>query len=149
MLEVTEHIAIERPVTVVEAQFGDVAHHERSGVHRGVQFVVVDETAEYCVYEQITRLGPAKLRQSFRLERDDPARQVNVIIAGAFRGGSITFDIAPDREADVTLVSATLRAPVRGITAWLAPVLRRALSRSLSKALAEDRRDLESGSYLA
>jgi hypothetical protein len=145
VLEVTQRIVIDQPVARVQAQFGDVAHHASAGVHRGVTFVVVDECPEYCDYEQITRMGPARIRQSFRLERGDPACQVNVLTAGAFAPGSITFEIVPANAA--TAVTATLRAPLRAPAAWFAPILRRVLGRSLAKALAEDRRDLESGEY--
>lgn len=152
MLVITRNVTIDRPVGEVEQQFGDVAHHERTAVHHGVQFAVLDETPEFCVYEQVTKLGPARIRQSFRLERNDPACQVNTITGGAFSGGSITFEITPiEGEGGggerATAVTATLRAPVRGIAAWFAPVLRRALGRSLARALGEDRRDLESGKY--
>jgi hypothetical protein len=147
VFEVTQQITINQPVERVRAQFGDVAHHERTGVHRGVTFTVVAERPDYCEYQQTTRMGFVRIRQSFRLERDDPACQVNVLTAGAFTPGSITFEIEPTAIADTTVVTATLRAPLRGVTARLAPLLRPALARSLAKALREDRRDLESGAY--
>jgi hypothetical protein len=147
VLEVTQHITIDQPLERVRAQFGDVAHHERTGVHRGVTFTVVAERPEYCEYQQTTRVGFVRIRQSFRLERDDPACQVNTLTAGAFAPGSITFEIVPADTADATVVTATLRAPLRRPMAFFAPLLRPALSRSLAKALREDRRDLESGAY--
>lgn len=147
MLVVAERITICQPVDLVRAQFGDVAYHARAGVHRGVSFRVVDDTSEYCDYEQITHVGPTRTRQSFRLERGDLAHQVNTLTAGAFAPGSITFDIVPD--SDATIVTATLRAPLRGLAALFTPILRLMLGRSLARALAEDRRDLESGAYRA
>lgn len=146
MLEVSERIAIDQPVDVVRSHFADVAYHARSGVHRGVSFVVVDDDDEQCTYDQVTRLGPVRLRQSFRLDRRDPAHQVNTLVAGAFAPGSITFDIGP-ADSGATVVTATVRSQARGLTARLAPVLRRPLSRSLARSLAEDRHDLESGAY--
>ena len=148
MFEVTQQITIDQPVERVRAQFGDVAHHERTGVHRGVTFTVVAERPEYCEYQQTTRMGFIRIRQSFRLERDDPACQVNALTAGAFAPGSITFEIVPADTAGATIVTATLRAPLRRPIARFAPLLRRALARSLAKALREDRRDLESGAYV-
>jgi hypothetical protein len=147
MFEVSERIAIAQPVEQVRAQFGDVAYHASAGVHRGVTFSVVADRDDYCDYEQTTRMGPMHIRQSFQLNRTDLARQVNTVVAGAFAPGSITFEIVP--EGDGTSVTATLRAPLRGPVALFSPVLRRALGRSLAKALAEDRRNLESGTYAA
>lgn len=147
VFEVTRTIAIRQPAELVRAQFGDVAHHARTGVHHGVSFTVIDERPEFCDYDQTTRMGPLRIRQSFRLPRDDPARQVNTLTAGAFAPGSITFEITPGIET--TKVTATLRAPLHKPLSWFPSLLRRQLGRSLAKALEEDRRDLESGAYAA
>jgi hypothetical protein len=145
MFEVKRSIAIHQPVERVQAQFGDVAHHARAGVHRGVTFEIVDEGPDYCDYGQTTRMGPMRMRQTFRLVRDDPAAQVNTLTAGTFAPGSITFEITPG--TDATTVTATLRASLGRPLALLAPLLRPAVGRSLAKALREDQRDLESGAY--
>lgn len=146
-LEVSERIAIDQPVDLVRAHFADVAYHARCGVHRGVSFRVVTDDNDQCTYDQVTRLGPVRLRQSFQLDRRDSAHQVNTLVAGAFAPGSITFDIGPSDSGAV--VTATVRSQARGLTARLAPILRRPLSRSLARSLAEDRHDLESGAYPA
>jgi hypothetical protein len=144
MLTVVRSITIERPTAEVRAQFADVAHHERSGVHRGSRFTVLADPGDTCTYDQVT--GP--IRQRFALDRRDPAHLVNTVTDGAFTGGTLTFDI---REAatDTSEVTATLSAPTGGVTGLLAPLLRVVLGRALAKALGEDRRDLESGAYAA
>lgn len=147
MFELSERIRIDRPVEVVGAQFADVAYHERSGHHRGVTFHVLDETEERCEYDQATHVGGMQARQRFELDRSDRSHQVNRITAGMFHGGSITFDIVPDGEGSA--VTATLRTELSFGTRLASPVLRRSLRRSLTKALEEDRFDLESGTYEA
>jgi hypothetical protein len=50
-------------------------------------------------------------------------------------------------EAERTTITATVELPVRGVRALVAPLLRRLILRRLTRALEEDRRDLESGRY--
>lgn len=146
MLTVTRTITVGRPPEVVQSQFADVGYHEQAGVHRGVRFTVLDESAGECVYEQVTGRGPLRLRQRFRLDRRDPAHQVNTVIAGPFRTGTLTFDIGLCTPGS-TSVTATLIAPSTVVTRLAGPFLRRALGRSLASALAEDKVDIESGAY--
>jgi hypothetical protein len=147
VLEVIQRIKIARPVDVVRSQFADVAYHAGMGVHRGVSFLIENESAGECAYEQVTRVGPLRLRQRFLLDRTDPATQVNAVVAGVFAGGALTFSI--DAEGDETVVVATLCGAPNVIQRLLGPLLRRQLARSLARALAEDRLDLESGRYEA
>lgn len=146
MIEVSRSVTIHRAPAEVQAQFGDVAYHERNGHHRGVTFRVLNETPACCDYEQDTRLGPLRIGQRFRLQRGEPSHQVNELLAGPFSPGSITFDIVTEAE-DAAHVTATLRSTRRGLTQIAAPVLRRTLARALAKALAEDKADLEGGAY--
>jgi hypothetical protein len=146
MLEVSRSVTIRRPVREVQAQFGDVAYHQRRGHHRGVVFRVLDDSDDCCEYEQETRVGPLRLRQRFRLRRADRAHQVNELLAGAFAPGSITFDVVADGD-DATKVTATLCSEGKGLSGVAAPLLRRVLARALAQGLEEDRVDLESGGY--
>jgi hypothetical protein len=148
VLTVIRTIRIDRPVAEVCAQFADVAHHERTGVHRGSRFAVLAETGDTCTYDQVTGRGPGRIRQRFELDRRDPAHLVNTVTDGAFQAGTLTFDIRAT-DTDASEVTATLAAPTRGLTGWLAPVLRVLLGRGLAQALEEDKRDLESGAYAA
>jgi hypothetical protein len=149
VLEISRTVRIERPASVVAAQFGDVAHHQRAAPHRGVEFRVLSDGPQACEYEQVTRLGPIRARQRFVLERTDPGHQVNRITEGLFAGGSITFDVDVDVDGPTSEVTATLRHEPRGVQRLAAPVLRRMLGRALAAALAEDKADLESGRYEA
>lgn len=147
MWEIAEEVRIERPVDEVRAQFADVAHHEATAPHRGTTFRVISEDPATCEYEQRTRLGPMWTRQRFVLDRSDPGHQVNRIVAGPFRGGSITFDVTGDDRS--SHVVATVRHDPSAASRPFGLLVRRVLRRSLAGALEEDCRDLESGNYPA
>lgn len=149
MLALSRSTSIRRPLAEVQAQFGDIAYHERQGHHRGVRFRVLRDNADgRCEYEQVTRIGPARLRQRFRLDRTDRGHQVNALLDGAFAPGSITFDIRGESH-DGTQVTATVSSRQGGLTKVAAPLLRAVLARVLDQSLDEDRDDLESGNYAA
>lgn len=145
MLEVSESVKIGRSSAVVQAQFSDIGYHQRNGHHRGVRFTVLADSSESCQYEQLTKVGPIRVRQCFVLDRSDPARQKNELVSGAFSPGAIEFVIEGDREEST--VVATLRTELRGLTRVFQPLLEPILRRSLKAALREDRDDLESGRY--
>lgn len=148
VVDVRRSIRIAREPSVVRQQFADVAHHEATGVHRGVRFEVVDDTPSRCRYHQVTRVGPVRLRQELVLARTEDGPLVNTVLAGQFAGGSITFDIEPDDGSPSrSHVEARLVAELSGVQALLAPILRRSVARALSKALEEDKHDLEFGDY--
>jgi hypothetical protein len=146
MLEVSVCVIIRRSLEEVQAQFADVAYHERNGHHRGVRFHVLSESSQSCSYSQESRVGPLRLRQQFELDKSVPAHQVNVLTSGALSPGSITFDVVADGP-DGAEVTATLCSTRPGITQLAAPLLRRSLARALTRSLEEDRDDLESGRY--
>ncbi len=145
-LRVSEQVAIDRSPELVRSQFGDVAHHEATGVHDGVEFHVVSDDGSVCRYRQISRVGPLRLRQHFELPRAPDGPLVNTITKGQFSGGSITFEIGGEDDGPST-VTATLDAPLSGPAALIGPLLRRVVSSSLRAALVEDKADLESGRY--
>ena len=105
-------------------------------------FRVLDEGAEWCDYEQRTRLGPRTVRQRIRLDRSDPHHQVNAVAEGFLAGGTLTFDVR-DLSASATEVTATLRTPLTPSIRFIGPILERTLGRSLARALGEDRNDIE------
>ena len=147
-LKVTRSIEIARPPDVVRAQFGDVAHHAATGVHRGVTFEVIDEDDRRCTYRQVSSVGPLRLTQQLELDRTDDGPLVNRITGGQFTGGTITFTVTPTA-ADRSSVDAELVAPLPALLRPLAPLLRARVGRQLAAALIEDRTDLETGRFEA
>lgn len=148
VLEVSQTITIDRSADVVRQQFADIAHHQASGVHRGVSFEMIDDDGQQCRYRQVSRVGPLRLSQELELARTDAGPLVNTITRGQFKGGTIAFDVKASDEGRST-VEARLAAQVRGVKAMALPVLRPTVRRALARALAEDKADLESGGYPA
>jgi len=146
VLEVTRSIEIERSAEVVRRQFGDVAHHAATGLHRGVTFELIDDGDSLCRYRQHTKVGPLTLTQELELDRTESGPLVNRVVAGEFAGGSITFSVT-QLLAQTSMVDAQLVAPVSGIPRLVAPVLRAQVGRQLAAALLEDKADLEVGHY--
>lgn len=145
-MDIRRSVSIDAPADIVRRQFGDVAHHAATHVHRGVRFEVIDDEGGWCHYRQVTRVGPIRLTQEFDLELVDDGPLINTITRGQFEGGTISFHIEPDGTRRST-VEARLNAEVNGLAALAAPLLRRSVKRALDRALEEDRNDLESGTY--
>lgn len=137
---------IERDVDVVRRQFGDVAHHAATGVHRGVVFEVIEEDDDHCHYRQISTVGPFKLSQEFEFDRGETGPLVNRIVAGPFTGGTVSFTVEP-RGQNRCVVEARVTAPASWFLRMVAPLLRPQVGRQLAAALVEDKVDLEDGGY--
>ncbi len=147
-IEAAERITIERPLPLVRNHFGDVAHHQDTAVHPDVRFELIDDDGTTCVYRQTTRTGPLRLRQELQLDRSDPTSLLNTVTSGAFTGGTLRFSFAPAGPGTAACeVTAEFSGPTSGLTALVAPLLRRKLAASLRKALREDKVDLESDRY--
>ena len=146
VLEVTETVVIDRSAEIVRAQFGDVAHHQNTGVHHGVRFELLHDDGRRCRYRQISRVGPIRLQQHVTLVREPDGPLVNTVTAGPLAGGTITFHIQPDGPSR-SRVTAIVEAELRGVKVLAAPMLRSQLAKDLRAALAEDKDDLEHGRY--
>ena len=82
-LSVSVEQPISAPARLVRQQFGDVAHHEATGVHRGVEFEVLTDDGTRCRYRQSSKVvGPVRLRQELELIRDTEGPLVNRIVKG-------------------------------------------------------------------
>lgn len=148
LLDVRAGIEIDRDPHVVRRQFADVEHHERAGVHSRVSFEVIDDDGGRCRYRQTTRLGPIRLRQTLLLPRTEYGPLVNTVVAGQAASGTISFDVQPvPGYDDRSHIEARLVAELTGLRALLALILRHTVARALSKALREDKHDLEDRGY--
>jgi hypothetical protein len=145
-LEVVRSVEIERDAEVVRRQFGDVAHHAATNLHRGVVFEVIDDDGSRCHYRQVSKVGPLKLRQEMTLDRTESGPLVNRIVAGQFAGGAISFDVRSAGEGR-SVVEARLTAPRSFVLRVAAPILRAQVGKQLAAALVEDKADLERGAY--
>lgn len=145
-LEVVRSVEIERDAEVVRRQFGDVAHHAATNLHRGVVFEVTDDDGSRCHYRQVSTVGPLKLRQEMTLDRTESGPLVNRIVAGQFAGGAISFDVQSAGQGR-SVVEARLTAPRSLVLRVAAPILRAQVGRQLAAALVEDKADLERRAY--
>ena len=143
---VTRSVTVARPLGQVRDQVGDLVHHQRRSPHRGVRFEVVDDRAWSCTYRQITAVGPFRLTQVLELDRVATGPLVNRIVSGAFTGGAIRFAFA-SLDADTTRVDASIEVPLGRAARTVRPILERHLGATLDRALAEDRADLENGTF--
>ncbi|MDH3682217.1 MAG: hypothetical protein OEV40_19975, partial [Acidimicrobiia bacterium] len=133
-LEVDVTTMIARPERVVRSQFGDVAHHQRTAVHRGVAFEVLDDDGTTCWYRQTSRLGPLPVHQEMRLVRSVDGPLINTVAAGPLTGATLTFIVDQDGP-ERSVVTALLRAELRGLQAIAAPAVRANARRGLVRAL--------------
>jgi hypothetical protein len=146
VLEVSRVITIDRPTDVVRRQFADVAHHQAAAVHRGVRFEVIDDDDQRCRYRQVSRVGLLHITQEFELPHTDDGPLVNTITRGKFHGGTIVF-VVQAGDTGRSTVEARVAYPVGGPWAMILPILRTTVRRTMARALAEDKADLESGNY--
>jgi hypothetical protein len=146
ILEVVRSVEIERDAELVRRQFGDVAHHASTNLHRGVVFEVIDDDGARCHYRQISTVGPLKVRQEMTLDRTESGPLVNQIVAGQFAGGAISFSVRSCGESR-SVVEARLTAPVPFAMRFMTPILRAQVGKQLAAALVEDKADLERGAY--
>jgi hypothetical protein len=148
VLRVTRSVRIARPIEIVRRQFGDVHHHETRRVHRDVRFTVLADSAGECRYAHEVRV--AGLRQSAEviMKREADGSQTNHFVSGSNVGMKVIHRFRP-AGAETTVAEVTVELPLRGLRRLLAPLVRRAVRRSLATGLEEDRRDLEEHGYPA
>lgn len=134
----------ERPVDVCRAHFLDMRHHIEHGVHRGIEYTILDEGAASCrVRQKFKVLGMTKVDE-LELSREGD-RVVQKFLAGDFAGGTLTITFTPDGSG--TKLHADFDFPLRGVNRLLKPVIFRTVKKLAAQALEEDRVDLERGAY--
>lgn len=143
MLEVRASALIQRPPEVVRCHFLDMHHHIAHGVHQGVKYTILDEEPRRLRLTQDFKVLGLPKHDEIVLCATPDGRVVQEFLRGDFAGGGI--EIAFHDESGGTRVDAVLRAPLRGINKLLKPLIRRQVVKITDQALAEDRRDLESG----
>jgi hypothetical protein len=147
-IRVTTSLRIERPVDVVKQQFRDIDHQIRNNVHPDVR----------CQWEQAPA-GQRRIRTSYHLlgveqhdlcELEDAADGAFVVryLEGPQAGRVLVHHFAPlDPEAtQVELVAETPATPARKL---LGPLFTLGARQVLRKSLAENKRDLEQGAFVA
>ena len=145
-LVVSASTDIARPIDVVRRHFSDVEHHMRNRVHPDVAFTPLADSADQLRFRKTIRVLGIPVVDEVVLRRQPDGSITEDSVAGPSTGMRL---VSRFRAAgpDLTATTLTVEMPVRGLQRLAAPLLRRLVLRRLTKALDEDRRDLEGGRY--
>lgn len=144
VVSASAHIA--RAVDVVRRHFSDVEHHVANRVHPDVEFTPLGDSGEERRFRKTIRILGIPVVDEVVLKRQADGSITEDSVAGLGTGMRLTTRFRPDGP-ELTATTLTVEMPVRGLKRLAAPLLRRLMLRLLSKALDEDRCDLEGGRY--
>ena len=144
VVSASTHIA--RPIDVVRRHFSDVDHHTRNPVHPGVVFEPLEDSGRECRFRKTIRILGIPVVDEVVLKCQPDGSITEDSVAGPSTGMRLVSRFRVDGP-DLTATTLTVEMPVRGLKRLAAPVLRRLVLWRLTKALDEDRRDLEGGRY--
>jgi hypothetical protein len=146
VISASAHIA--RAIDVVRRHFSDVERHMRNRVHPDVEFTPLPGSEGECRLRKTIRILGLPIVDEVVLKRQPDGSITEDSVAGPSTGMRLVSSFraeGPER----TATTLTVQMPVRGLTWLAAPWLRSLIARRLTRALDEDRRDLESGKYPA
>jgi len=144
VLSASTHIA--RPIDVVRRHFSDVDHHARNRVHPDVAFTPLADSGEERRFRKTIHILGIPVIDEVVLRRQPDGSITEDSVTGPSTGMRLVSRFRAGGR-DLTAVTLTVEMPVRGLKRLAAPLLRRLVLRRLTKALDEDRRDLEGGRY--
>jgi hypothetical protein len=144
VISASTHIA--RAIDVVRRHFSDVEHHVRNRVHPNVEFTPLGDSEGECRFRKTIRILGIPIVDEVVLKRQPDGSITEDSVAGPSTGMRLvsTFRAAGPEWTATTL---TVQMPLRGLKRLAAPWLRLQIARRLSRALEEDRCDLEGGRY--
>jgi len=137
---------ISRPIAVVQSQFVDLAHHERTRVHSALEVSNVRPLPTGCQFTGRRRVFGVLQEDEIEVQRHADGSSTLRSQSGANAGLAITQTFesqGPER----TLVHIEVNMPVRGLFRLLSPLVRIGIQRDLAMSLEEDRIDLEERRY--
>lgn len=136
---------IARPLAEVQAQFADMTHHERVGVHKALGVGNVRPGPDGCRFTGRRRMLGKMMVDEVELTRGPDGSVTLRGVEGPNAGLVIahTFETSGDK----TLVKTTVEFPVKGALRLLGPLVKLGIQRDLKLSLEEDRFDLEVRGY--
>ena len=146
ILRISASTQIARTIDVVRRHFSDVRHHAINHVHAGVDFTPLADSNDDQRFRKTIRILGVPVVDEVVLRRQPDGSITEDTVAGPSVGMRFTnrFEsVGPAR----TAVTSTVELPVSGAKRLVTPLLRRMILQRLTKALEEDRQDLESGRY--
>lgn len=144
VVSASTHIA--RAIDVVRRHFSDVEHHMRNPVHPGVEFTPLAASEGECRFRKTIRILGIPIADEVVLKRQPDGSITEDSVAGPSRGMRLVSSFHADGPQR-TATTLTVQMPMRGLKWRATPWLRVLIARRLTRALEEDRRDLESGRY--
>src|SRR6185295_7161887 len=144
VISASTHIA--RAIDVVRRHFSDVEHHVKNRVHPNVECTPLGDSEGECRFRKTIRILGIPIVDEVVLKRQPDGSITEDSVAGPSTGMRLVSTFRADGP-DLTATTLTVEMPVPGLKRLAAPVLKRFVHRRLTKALDEDRRDLESGRY--
>lgn len=141
---------IAAPVPTVRAQFADLDHHIRAGVHPKLRFEVLERRPRGARFVQEVRLLGILQRDVFERELMPDGGIVDRSVEGFNRGGEILFAFQPEHQGGRTgtRVQITVRLPLPPLVGPLVrPLLERQIRKEVAAAALEDRADIEQRGY--
>jgi hypothetical protein len=146
VLVVSRSTHIARAIDVVRRHFSDVEHHWRNPVHPGVEFTPLDDPEGACRFRKTISILGIPIVDEVVLERHPDGSITEESVAGPNTGMRLVSRFRADGP-ERTATTLTVHMPLPGLKRLAAPWLRFFIARRLSRALDEDRRDLEGGNY--
>ena len=146
VLVISASTCIARPIEVVRRHFTDVEHHTRNPVHPDVVFTPLADSGQDRRFRKTIRVLGIPIVDEVVLRRQADGSITEDSVAGPNTGMRLVSRFRADGP-DRTDTILTVEMPLPGLKRLVAPLLRRFVLRQLTKALDEDRRDLESGRY--
>lgn len=134
-------IVLDRAIDVVRAQFFDLDHHVRDGLHRGTTVRWTLRPPGERRLKQETRVLNRVLTDVFVIE-DDQGAWVKRFVEGPNEGGRYVVSFAP-HATSATRVDAEAHAPPKGFDNGLGRLSDLGVQKSLEKLLADHQRALE------
>ena len=137
---------IARPIDVVQTQFVDFAHHERTRVHRDLEVKDARPVANGFRFTGRRRVFGMLQVDELEVLRHPDGNSTLRSLSGTNAGLTIkqTFE---SKGPESTLVRLEVNMPVTGLLALLSPLVRVGIKRDLAFGLEEDRIDLEERRY--
>jgi Polyketide cyclase / dehydrase and lipid transport len=144
VVSTSAHIA--RPIDVVRRHFSDVDHHTRYSVHPDVVFTPLADSGDERRFRKTIRILGIPVVDEVVLRRQADGSITEDSVGGPSTGMRLVSRFRADGP-ELTATTLTVEIPVGGLKRLAAPLLRRFILRRLTKALDEDRHDLEGGWY--
>jgi tellurite resistance protein len=134
-------IVIARPLDVVRAQFFDLDHHVRDGVHRGTSVRWTMRPPGERRLKQETRVLGRVVAEEFVIE-DDGGKWVKRFVEGPNVGGKYVVTFSSEQRS-ATRAEAEAQPPPKGFDNGLGKLSDLGVVKSLEKLLADHQRALE------